>query len=75
MLARPAANINVAEIIEAIDGPIAITACSGHHKAGCDRENHCVTRSGWRTINARIRTTLAGVSLAELQSERSFIHA
>ena len=64
-LARPAAEISAASIIDAIEGPVAITECSGNHSA-CDLETSCSTGSSWQRINAAIRQSLDGISLAQL---------
>ena len=64
-LARPPASISAAEIIDAIDGPVAITECSGDHSA-CDIETVCRTGSAWQRINDAIRQSLDGVTLAQL---------
>ena len=64
-LARDAGKISVAQIIAALEGPIALTECTlgpGH----CDQEGTCVTRTPWHRINQAINQALAGVSLAEL---------
>lgn len=65
-LARPAPAISVAEIIETLDGPIAVTDCvdgSGHD---CVIENLCPARTNWTRINGAIRDALAGVTLSEM---------
>jgi FeS assembly SUF system regulator len=64
-LARPPASISAAEIIDAIDGPVAITECSGDHSA-CDIETVCRTGTAWQRINEAIRQSLDGVTLAQL---------
>ena len=64
-LARPAAEINAAEIIDAVEGPVALTACSGG--AGyCGIEATCLVGHGWQRISRAIRRALVGVSLEEL---------
>jgi len=67
-LARPAAAITVADIIEAVEGPIAMTACSdGHHD--CAMEANCGARPHWPQVNAAIRGALEGITLAQLARE------
>ena len=64
-LARPAAAINAAEILEAFDGPLALTDCAvgqGH----CVIETSCRVGRTWQRLNLAIRRTLAEVSLAQL---------
>jgi FeS assembly SUF system regulator len=64
-LARPPGSISAAEIIDAIDGPVAITECSGVHSA-CDIETVCRTGTAWQRINEAIRQSLDGVTLSQL---------
>jgi FeS assembly SUF system regulator len=66
-LARPAGEISVVEIIEALEGPIALMECSagpGH----CQKEATCRVRDPWQTIHGAIRSTLSRVTLGGLVS-------
>ncbi|SEQ07703.1 transcriptional regulator, BadM/Rrf2 family [Solimonas aquatica] len=69
-LAREAARISVADIIGALEGPIAVTACSSHG-GECSIETDCATRSNWRLINSAIRGALEAVSLAQMAARHS----
>lgn len=64
-LARPAAAISAAAIIDAIEGPLAITECSGQHST-CEHETSCSTGGAWQRINGAIRRSLDQISLAQL---------
>jgi FeS assembly SUF system regulator len=64
-LARPAQNISLAEIVEALDGPIGLTECSIGH-AGCARQSYCAVARDWQGIGAAISEALRGVSLADM---------
>lgn len=64
-LSRSAGEISMAEIIDALEGPIAITECSSE-SGNCDQEPHCTVRSHWQWINQTIYTALDGVSLDEM---------
>ncbi len=66
-LTRPLAMIAVAEVIEAIDGPIAITTCVDG-AGGCEAERLCPMRGRWDAVNIAIRETLLGLSLADMQA-------
>jgi FeS assembly SUF system regulator len=64
-LARPASEISLADIVEALEGPIGMTECSlaeGH----CDRESQCGVRGSWQRISSVLDSTLRAVSLAEM---------
>jgi len=65
-LSRAPADISVAEIIEALEGPVALTACVEASDAHCKVARLCPIRGGWEKVNAAIRQALEAVSLAEL---------
>jgi FeS assembly SUF system regulator len=69
-LARPAAAITLADIVEAVEGPIALTACSEHGRHDCTLEDACGVRSHWGTVNAALRGALAQVPLTQLAEPR-----
>lgn len=58
-------GITVAQIIAAIEGPIALTECSDTAKL-CDQESLCSVRGNWQRINQAVLTALQQVSLADL---------
>ena len=66
-LARPAAAITLADIIEAVDGPIALTACLDSHGTDCCAlDRSCDIRPHWVGVNALVRGALSNVTLAHL---------
>ena len=65
-LARPAAAITVADIVEAVEGPIALTSCVEHGKNECTLEGNCSVRPHWPLVNEALRGALAGVPLTRL---------
>jgi len=65
-LSRPLAQITAAEFIEALDGPVALTACVDGAEDACNVESLCPVRGGWDRVNRAIRTALEEVSLADL---------
>ncbi|WP_288418113.1 SUF system Fe-S cluster assembly regulator [uncultured Novosphingobium sp.] len=68
-LARPAAAISVADIVEAVEGPIALTACVEHGRHDCTLEGACAVRPHWPLVNEALRGALAGVPLTRLALE------
>ncbi|MBC2776192.1 SUF system Fe-S cluster assembly regulator [Parasphingopyxis marina] len=74
-LARPAAAISLADIIEAVEGPIAMTACVEHGRHDCGLENACQVKPHWRAVNAAVRDALDNVSLASLAAIAPVPHA
>ncbi len=65
-LARPAAAINLADIIEAVEGPIAMTACVEMGRHDCGLEASCSVRPHWGIVNSALRGALAEVPLTRL---------
>lgn len=68
-LARPPAAISLADIVEAIEGPIAMTACVDEGRHDCAVETTCAVRPHWNAVNGAVRGALAGVSLASLSQQ------
>jgi FeS assembly SUF system regulator len=68
VLARDPSAITVVELIEAMDGPIAITDCAMEDDAagGCSVLSTCPVRGNWTKVNAAIRRALAQISLADM---------
>lgn len=78
-LNRPAEQINVAEIIESLEGPIRLSACScapGEDPArcagdcGCRLAGKCPIRSSLQTLHQQIRGVLTGMTVADLARQR-----
>ena len=67
-LGRPAAAMSVADVIQAIDGPLAITACTAD-KHDCDQYRKCSIRDPLWQIRERIAATLERVTIAELATD------
>ena len=65
-LARPAAAISLADIVEAVEGPIALTSCVDNGKHDCSLEGSCTVRPHWGVVNAAMRGALADVPLTRL---------
>jgi Rrf2 family protein len=64
-LARPALTIPVADVIQAVDGPVTVTACSADDHR-CDQYSKCSIRDPLWKIRGRILEALTTVSVAEL---------
>lgn len=69
-LARAARDIPLIDVVEAIEGPLGMTECSGEHST-CEHESHCGVQSHWRYVNDVIANALRGVSLAEMLAPAS----
>jgi FeS assembly SUF system regulator len=64
---REAGEISVAEVIAAIEGPIAMTECSVEEGL-CNQEDNCGLRGNWQRISVAVARALADVSLAEMSA-------
>ena len=64
-LAHPAAEISAAGILDALEGPVALTDCSAGH-GQCEIEQNCRVGRVWQRLNLAIRRALYDVSLAQL---------
>jgi FeS assembly SUF system regulator len=64
---RAAEKISVAEVISAIEGPIAMTECSVEEGL-CDQEDSCELRGNWQRISVAVARALQDVSLAEMSA-------
>lgn len=67
-LSRPPASISLADIVEAIEGPIALTTCVDEHRHDCTLEGDCRVRPHWGVVNDAVRGALAAVSLVSLSN-------
>ena len=66
-LARSPAAISVAHIVNALEGPIAMTECvEERHVHDCVREPICAVRTHWQHINRAVREALENISLADM---------
>ncbi|MCY4550869.1 MAG: SUF system Fe-S cluster assembly regulator [Defluviicoccus sp.] len=66
LLAREADGVTMADVIGAVDGPIALTDCIGPDGLVCEIEALCPTRTNWQSINRAMVDALSSVSLAEM---------
>jgi len=66
-ISRPASDVSVAEVIAAIEGPIAMTECSVEPGL-CIQEDSCELRGNWQRISVAVAQALQDVSLAEMSA-------
>jgi FeS assembly SUF system regulator len=64
-LSRPPAQISAATILDALEGPVALTDCAAGH-GNCDIEDSCRVSRVWQRLNLAIRRALYDVTLAQL---------
>jgi FeS assembly SUF system regulator len=64
-LSRPATDITAASILEALEGPFALTECSSEHSS-CGLAGSCRVGHSWQRVNGAIRRALTDITLAQL---------
>ena len=70
-LARPAGEISLADIVEAVEGPIALTMCSDGVNHDCALDAHCRIKPHMGVVGNAVRGALGAVSLTSLCSPAS----
>ena len=70
-LARPSGELRIADIIVAVDEPIAATRCKPNSSKGCTKTGaRCVTHDLWEELGQQIHVFLSSVSLADVVERR-----
>jgi FeS assembly SUF system regulator len=69
-LNRHLSAIPIADVIAAIDGPIALTACVDGSASECESQGLCPMRGRWDPVNDAIQKALSGITLADMQKGR-----
>ena len=65
-LSRRPEEITIADIIRALEGPIAVTECTDSVNGDCGLEMRCPVRTNWHRINQAIYQALERITLAEM---------
>ncbi len=66
-LNRPLSAIPIADVIAAVDGPIALTACVEGSATECESQGLCPMRGRWDPVNDAIHHALSTITLADMQ--------
>lgn len=69
-LGRPLGAISVADVVAAIDGPLALVACIEGSNAMCEAEGSCPVRGRWEPVNDAVHRALASISIADIEASR-----
>ncbi|MHC4849305.1 MAG: SUF system Fe-S cluster assembly regulator [Planctomycetota bacterium] len=72
-LARESGRISVSDIIEAIEGPIALTDCIDQTNRDCLIEESCPCKSNWLRINMAVKAALETIPLEQMTSGCRFV--
>jgi FeS assembly SUF system regulator len=68
-LTRDPSEISVADVVRALEGPIALTACIAD-PGSCSLEDSCGTRTNWQRINQHVFASLESVKISQMRSPR-----
>ena len=67
-IARPLDAIAIGEVVEAVDGKLALASCVDGGSGSCPSEDRCPIRGGWDPVNDALRAMLGRIMLAEMKS-------
>lgn len=70
-LAAPAAEISMADIVVAIDGPVSLTACVEGSNESCDFAPCCPVNGRWTKVNTAVKSALENITLADMMPAQS----
>ncbi len=68
-LTRAAQAISLADVIQAVEGPIALTACADTSDEHCNIESLCPVQGKWNRANSAVRAALTQVTLADMVAD------
>ena len=66
VLARPPLQISLVDMVEVLEGPMALTECSGASGCVCELEAACGLKANWNWINQQLLNTLQGITLQNM---------
>jgi FeS assembly SUF system regulator len=72
-LARIPKAISVAEVIQAVEGPIALTECVEGSLSECSMESFCPLQDPWQLINQAVHQALSSITLAQMVGSSSHL--
>ena len=74
-LARVPSKISVADVIQAIDGPVTVTACNANETSNCEQYSKCNVRDPLWRVRERILTALGECTIAELATDPPLVES
>lgn len=74
-LRQPLSAIPIADVVTAIDGPIALTACVEGGAGNCESEALCPVRGRWDPVNHAVVQALSRITLADMAAPRAYTPA
>lgn len=67
-LKKDLADISIKELIEAIEGPVALTDCLDKNTNNCNLFDICNTKNTWSVVNTAIKETLQGIKIKDVKN-------
>ncbi len=64
-LARDPAELSMLEIVEAVDGPVALTRCVTRPGA-CPRDSYCIVHDFWKSTQKGLVSVLSGTKISDI---------
>lgn len=71
-LRQPLSSIPIADVVTAMDGPIALTACVDGGAGNCESEALCPVRGRWDPVNHAVMQALTRITLADMAAPRAY---
>jgi len=69
VLARPAEEITVRDIVSVLEGPVSVVACVTSPES-CERSAACTAREAWSEIETKVNEAMRGISLKDLAKKQ-----
>ncbi|MFP4313688.1 MAG: SUF system Fe-S cluster assembly regulator [Alphaproteobacteria bacterium] len=66
LIGQSASAINIADIVTAVDGPVALTACVEGSEESCCYAHNCSVKGRWDQVNGAVQKALEGITLADM---------
>jgi FeS assembly SUF system regulator len=73
-LAHVADKITIQAIAEAIEGPVALTACVTEHEHECSISGTCPVNGRWNKVNDAVKEALQSVTLLDMAASETFLN-
>lgn len=71
VLAKPAVEVTVFEIMEALEGPLNPVSCLSSSDVGCEKDSMCATQNLWRQAKCCLEMLFRATNLESLRKEQS----
>ncbi len=67
-------EVTILDVVQAIDGPVAVTLCSHQSAEPCSFEGTCMAKTGWGMVNHALQDTLSSFTIADFLSAHAAQH-